>query len=323
MTPSIVQAGIGVVIAATLGGCATVGGGGLTSGDACDRDCLLATLDAHLAAVAANDPSHARLAPGFRATENAVDVAPGDGTWASVTGLGDVQRRYADAALGMVGYFGTVTEGDALTMVSVRLKVEDRAVTEAEWIIARDDMVFFNPEGFAANAPPQARAEGQPVPSRLVALAGADSYFSGIDESDGSIVRAHSDCARIENGTMTVGRLPSMPVRAPDHDAAGDGVTGPLSSQPASSCNSGFDNLRNVTEAVINRRYFVDPQAGVAWGTGIFRRVEGYRTSQGGVLPWLYLTEVFAIEDERVRSIHAVMTYLPDDITTSGWPDEE
>ena len=63
MTPSIVQAGIGVVIAATLGGCATVGGGGLTSGDACDRDCLLATLDAHLAAVAANDPSHARLAP--------------------------------------------------------------------------------------------------------------------------------------------------------------------------------------------------------------------------------------------------------------------
>ena len=90
---------------------------------------------------------------------------------------------------------------------------------------------------------------------------------------------------------------------------------------PDTSCTSGFSNLSTITEAVVNRRYFVDQEAGVAWGTIIFARVEGATQASGDILPWNYLTEIFRIEDGRIRGIYAVMNFLPPEITTSGWPD--
>ena len=81
-------------------------------------------LDRYLEAVVAHDPSKAPLAIGFRQTENAINVAPGGGTWQSVTGLGKVQRRYFDPVTGQAGYFGTVMEGGESPIVTIRLRVE-------------------------------------------------------------------------------------------------------------------------------------------------------------------------------------------------------
>src|SRR5690606_29345486 len=53
----------------------------------CDRACLQDTLDKYLNAVVQHDPSAAPLAIGVRQTENAINVAPGKGTWQSVTAL--------------------------------------------------------------------------------------------------------------------------------------------------------------------------------------------------------------------------------------------
>ena len=200
-------------------------------------------------------------------------------------------------------------------LASLRLKVENREVTEAEWILARDGMAFYNPAGFAANPPPQTRDPGVAAETRDVLIAASNSYFTGIDESDGDLVMEHPSCYRIENGTLTVGRLPGMPA------GPGDGVTAPLSGDADTHCTQGFDNLRNVTEAVINRRFFADTEAGVGWGNAVFKRVEGYRTSQGEELPRLYFTELFKVEDGEIRGIYAIMTYLPPEIPTSGWPD--
>src|SRR4051812_14814974 len=105
----------------------------------CDRACLRGMLDSYLAAVVAHKPSGAPLVAGFRQTENAINVMPGRGTWQSVTALGAVQRKYFDEVSGQAAYFGTVKEGDATAIVTIRVRVENRMLTEAEWYIARAD----------------------------------------------------------------------------------------------------------------------------------------------------------------------------------------
>jgi hypothetical protein len=62
---------------------------------ACDRACLRTMLDQYLNAVIAHDPAKApALLLGFRQTENAISVRPGQGVWKTLTELGRVQRRW-------------------------------------------------------------------------------------------------------------------------------------------------------------------------------------------------------------------------------------
>src|SRR5690606_37557186 len=72
----------------------------------CDRACLQDILDRYLNAVVDNTPSAAPLALGVRQTENAINVAPGQGTWQTVTALGEVQCRYFDPVSGQAAYYG-------------------------------------------------------------------------------------------------------------------------------------------------------------------------------------------------------------------------
>src|SRR5262245_5317547 len=99
--------------------------------EACDRACLRSLLDRYLAAVVKHDPAAAPLVVGFRQTENAINVRPGNGVWKTVTGLGKVQRRYLDPVTGQAAYYGTLEEGDTTAIVTVRLRVENRQLTEA------------------------------------------------------------------------------------------------------------------------------------------------------------------------------------------------
>jgi hypothetical protein len=103
----------------------------------CDRACLKLTLDHYLAAVVKHDPSAAPLATGYRHTENAINIPLGRGVWQTVTDLGTVQRRYLDPVSGQAAYYGIVDEGAGLAVVTARLRIENRSITEAEWYIAR------------------------------------------------------------------------------------------------------------------------------------------------------------------------------------------
>ena len=139
---------------------------------ACDRDCLRSTLDRYLDAVVAHDPGKAPLVVGFRQTENAINVAPGRGVWNSVTALGKVQRRYFDPVSGQAGYYGTVMEGAETAVVTVRLRVENRQLTEAEWYIARANDPGLRgprePGGPPANLHNPEYLEQHPPPQRVV-----------------------------------------------------------------------------------------------------------------------------------------------------------
>src|SRR4029079_10800553 len=61
----------------------------------------------------------------------------GTGVWKSATALGPVQRKFVDAVSGQAAYFGIIEESGERAVPTVRLKVDDRRITEAEWIIGR------------------------------------------------------------------------------------------------------------------------------------------------------------------------------------------
>ena len=168
-----------------------------------------------MTAVTTHKPTAAPLFAGFRQTENAVVVPLGEGMWKSVTALGKVQRKYLDAVSGQAAYYGIVEEGSSSAVVTVRVRVEDRKITEAEWYIARvgdpglngpaqpgqPPPNLFNPDGLAAAPPPDRVLPKAARASRELLLAITNSYFDGITSHNGSIVMADPRCDRMENGT--------------------------------------------------------------------------------------------------------------------------
>ncbi len=151
---------------------------------------------------------------GFRQTENAIVVRPGTGLWKSMTGLGAMQRRYFDAVTGQAAYFGVIEEGSEKAVVTLRLKVDDRKISEAEWIMARKGEWgpngpggnVFNAESLAANPPPERVVPKAQRLSRESLVAITNSYFDGLTTHDGEIIQHEAGCTRVENGTVMTNR---------------------------------------------------------------------------------------------------------------------
>ena len=303
--------GKGLLIAsmALLAGCAT------PVPKSCDHACLVGVVNEYLDSVVAHDPTRIVRTPDFRETQNALDTSPGNGIWSTARRLGD-GVRYADPVSGEAGFFGVIEEQSDPALVGLRLKVRAGAVSESEWIIARKGMALYKPEGFVAALPRTRRPNDGRVIDRDTAIQVANSYFVGIDRSSAAAVVEHPECFRIENGTHMVGRRPTEPPHTANRPA-GNGLTG-ATSPGINSCTEGFEKMKDRTEDVIDRRYFYDPEAGVVWGHGVFKRVPG-AMGRNEPLKWLNLMEMFEIDDGRIRGIYAVMDYLPKDITASGW----
>lgn len=279
----------------------------------CGRDCLDEHLDRYLEAVVANDPGKAPLFIGFRQTENAVVVRPGTGTWQSVTGLGEVQRRYFDPDTGNAAYFGSVLESTGPAIVTLRVKVVNREITEAEWYIGRRGDAGINgpvPPGEAganlydidnlrANPPPERVVPRAERLSREALIAVTNTYFDGLTTHDGSIILAHPGCLRVENGVQTTGR----PLAA----GSTDGYEG------RTHCTS---NLSNFAIALVAaRRYpLVDLESQVVLGTVVFLRSPGSERRRNG------LSEFFYIDAGKIREIHAAMFYPAPGQPMPNWP---
>jgi hypothetical protein len=276
----------------------------------CDRACLRNALDQYLNAVVKHDPVAAPLFPGFRQTENAVVVRPGTGTWKTVTALGKLQRRYMDTVSGQAGYFGTVEEGADPAIVTVRVKVENRKITEAEWLIARKGNPglngltadgqpsgnFFDPENLTAHAPSDKPIAKEARVSRETLIAVTNSYFDGITTHDGSIIIAHPGCVRLENGATVTGR-----------PARGD----PTGAPTDCTSNLATINIQNVA----SRRYpVVDEEAGVVLAIAVFLRKPGTATRRNVFSEW------FTIENNKIRTIHSAMFYPTPEMPVPNWP---
>ncbi|MEO8100672.1 MAG: hypothetical protein ABI811_23440 [Acidobacteriota bacterium] len=294
--------GLGVIAAATASAAA----------NDCDRACLKTTLDQYLAAVVKHDPAAAPLFVGFRQTENAVVVKNGTGLWKTATALGKAQRRYLDPVSGQAAYFGIIEEGPEQAIVNLRLKVEQRKITEAEWIVARKNDPGLN--GFTATGAPSGNVwdadnliAGPPsdkiLPkdqrtSREALIAITNSYFDGITTHDGSIIMAHPGCTRVENGN----RMAGFPAAA---GAKGKGGGG--------DCTSNLANI-NVQNVAARRYPVVDEETGVVLAMAIFLRKPGTATRRNVFAEW------FVIENNKIRNIFSAMFYPTSEVPVPNWP---
>jgi hypothetical protein len=271
----------------------------------CDRACLKKTLDTYLDAVLKHDPSKAPLDAAFRYTENSSVVATGEGLWKTATALGKVQRRYVDAVNGQAVYFGHIEQGDATGIATLRIRVVNKKITEGELVIGQKVDGMFSAEALVTNAPPEAPVAKAARSSREAMVAAAQSYFDGIEHHDSSIVLAQKGCVRIENGVMTGG---------PISESAAFPVKG--------DCASRMENFKATIAAVDHRRYpVIDEEAGVVLGMVVFNRPPGAKRGDGTLFPRNLLTELFVVENGRIRGIYAAMHYLsPENPDAPGWP---
>jgi hypothetical protein len=291
--------------------CATASTSIFAAANDCDRACLKTTLDQYLSAVIKHDPAAAALFVGFRQTENSVVVRLGTGVWKSVTGLGKMQRRYLDPVSEQAGYFGIVEEGGNTAIVTVRVKVENRKITEAEWLIARDGDPglngpatatqrsgnVFDPNNLTANPPPERIVPKADRLSREALIAITNSYFDGLTTHDGSIIIAHSGCNRLENGRGMTG--------------AGSGRAG-KGGEP-NDCTSGLTNFS--VQLVAARRYpVVDEEAQAVLAIAVFVRRPGITTRRNVLSEW------FVIDNSKIRSIYSAMFYPSPEAPVPNWP---
>ena len=306
----------------TLAGVLVVAGGVSTASaqTACDRTCLKTMLDQYLSAVIKHDPSAAPLVTGFRQTENAINVRPGAGVWKTVTGLGRVQRRFLDPVTGQAAYYGIVQEGSSEAIVTVRVRVEARKLTEAEWFIARANdpglngprqagrppANSFNPDYLAANPPPERVVPKTQRLSRQALEAIVNSYFDAITSHDPSVALTHPGCGRVENGSPTpAGRfLPPL--------------ARPGSAQPpagaSNDCVAGLGPNFNLQLVAARRFPIIADEAQTVLAMAVFIRRPGSPTPRNAFSEW------FFIDEGMIRTIYTAMYYPPAERPVPNWP---
>jgi len=303
----------------------TAGAGRASAQEACDRTCLRTMLDQYLNAVIKHDPSAAPLVVGFRQTENAINVRPGNGVWKTVTALGAVQRRYLDPVSGQAAYYGTLQEGSGTPIVTVRVRVENRRLTEAEWHIARADdpglngprqpgrppANLHNPEYLGKNPPPDRVVPANQRADRATLVRIVNSYFDAITSHDGSVALTHPGCSRAENGSPApAGRFlpPIAPANPPPNPPAGQNAP------PANNdCVSGLANF-NLSMVVARRIPLVDEEAQVALGYAVFIRRPGSSTPRNVFSEW------FVIDENKIKTIYTAMFYPSPELAVPNWP---
>ncbi|HEY0963109.1 MAG TPA: hypothetical protein VGE69_12220 [Pseudomonadales bacterium] len=284
--------------------------------DECDRACLQTLLDQYLAAIVQHDPAAAPLALGVRQTENAISVAPGNGTWQSVTALGDVQRRYFDPVSGQAGYYGSVEEGASSALVTVRIKVENHEITEAEWYIARENdpglsgqrqpgsppANLLNVDYLKDNGPPERVVPESERLDRETLIRIVNSYFDAITSHDPSVALVHPGCGRAENGSPAPGGQFLPPITPPAPDAP-----------PPRDCVTGLEDF-NLSMVTALRIPLVDVEAQAVLSYGVFVRRPGSPTPRNAFSEW------FFIDDAKIRTVYTSMFYPGPELAVPNWP---
>lgn len=273
----------------------------------CNRACLSAHLEKYLGGLVSHRPDAAGLWVGFRQTENAVAIPEGAGLWKNATALGSIQRRYYDAAQSQAGYYGTIKLGEEEAVVALRLRATKEAVTQAEWFIARkgdpgmDGQVGkfpFNLDLLRSSLPAQRIVPKNERLPREALQAIVNSYFDGITNKDGRLVKGHPGCTRYENGFPTY----NSPMK-PEYDVGNEGKT---------DCRTQADF--GVALVAIRDFFVIDEEAQTVMVSAVFIR-EAKNPKRRN-----HFTELFHVDHGKIRDIHAAFHYAPEDRPVPNWP---
>ncbi len=284
----------------------------------CDRACLEGIADRYLAAMVAHDASKAPLAGNFVFTENTIKLPPTEGLWFTASGLGDFKFYICDLKEGQVAWTGIAREHDKPVLLSVRLKVVNRRITEAESIVVRDpnEKILGNlknpPPTFTETLAPSERM------SRKEMLRMPDIYFEALDKLSDSQIPWDKDAFRIENGMVTCGTIPNAAPPLPGFPASRSCATPDGKIPPM---------LKTIHNVLPRRTPVVDEERGLTWGLYCFnhRGLATIKMPDGTTQPSYSTTpnsmpfaDIFKTKNGKLRGIFAYGTMLPYGIG-DGW----
>jgi hypothetical protein len=227
----------------------------------CERACLDGLIDTYLKAAVAHDPSALPVTRDFRHTENGVELPLTKGFWQLATSIGPYKMTFADPVRGEVVLLATMKENDIEGLVSVRLKVVNKAVRESEMIVVRASA--HAAELNAKGVDPmwvQALPVNQRV-SRNTLIQYADRYFDAIEQDSSAGITFANDCFRLENGLQTTSN-PTYRSVSITSDFQPYGL----------NCKDNIDSrFFDFVSRINDRRYpIIDEERGVVVGVAMF-----------------------------------------------------
>lgn len=277
----------------------------------CDRACLEGFLNQYLEALVAHAPGRLPVTADVRFTENDVELKLGEGLWKTASGLGTYKWYLADPPMGQVAFFGTIRENTRPASIVLRLKVENRRISEAESIVIRSAATATNLE--KAGSPDPLLLETVPPAQRLPRaelIAKSNLYFEAIEQGNGQVAPFAPDCERFENGIKTT---------------------------PKEGCSAQLDtHIFDYIQKIAPRRFLVvDEERQVVFGFFMFNhpgditwvnspREGRHEMPAAAKRPFnVDVAEAFRIKDGKIRKVEALMTSLPYGMTSPFVPEQE
>jgi hypothetical protein len=284
----------------------------------CDRSCLYGYVDQYMSALVKHNPAQLAWAADSKFTENNVPLKPGDGLWGTINKQGAYKLYFADPGAGQVGFYGTVEEDGSPSVFSLRLKIVDRKIAEAETIVVRKATNSFGEPEALRDKPilnENVPAADQETRERLITS--ANSYFETLQQNNGSLyAQFDTNCNRIENGVATTNN-PNRP------DKAGLGI---MKMGCIEQFKSGY--FRYVTRIRDRRFLVVDQGKGLIFASAFFDHngamkketlADGREVTPQFTVPWTWLIgELFRVKDGKLVQVEALVLKVPYN-TVSFW----
>ena len=261
----------------------------------CDRECLRGVITQYLNAMVAHNPGSLAVSDKVRFTEDTVTMKLGEGLWKNASGIGSYRQDILDVRQGVAASQVIVEEGGMPVMLMLRLKVEDRKITEVETQVTRAQRegAIFNIANIKTVSPAMNLVpEPAQINLRADAIRIAESYPAGL--KIGSFVTVDApfapDAYRIENGMR---------------------VAGPGCSR------AGCENIKTQTiikhPAITTRVAAVDEELGI-----VLLRMNFGDTGNCGPGNALIVWEAFKVYSGQIHAVEAFMRVMPAN-AGSGW----
>jgi hypothetical protein len=270
-----------------------------TAAGTCDRDCLRGFITQYLDAMISHNPKAIPIAPAARFTEDTKTLPMGDGLWKGASKIRPYRQDFLDVREGVAASHVVVEENGTPVMLALRLKIENKKITEIETMVTRSkaEGALFDIEKLTTpHAAMNILPETSQRMSREDLIRIAEIYVAGLKVGgnfDAVNAPFSPDAYRIENGTLT----------------AGPGA------------RAGSENIRTqrvMAHPDINYRIAaVDEEMGI-----VLFRLDFGNTNNYGPGNALTLFEAFKIYGGQIHAVEAFMDLMPEN-TPSGWPNYE
>ena len=281
----------------------------------CDRACLTGILNQYMEAMVSHEPGRLAWAEQVKFTENGVAMQIGDGLWGTINKQKPYKLYFIDPQQGQAALFGVVVENTTPSLYSLRLKIENGKIAEAETMVVRKALTAFANADAVGDQPLPILTEAVPAERRLSReqlITHANAYFQTLEQNDGTLyAQFDKDCNRLESGMQTT------------NNAAMANSSNPGTLVMALGCQQQFESgfFKFVTRIRDRRFFVVDEEQQLVFASAFFDHAGVMRKvtlSDGKTVPAQFdipftwqIGELFKIKDRKIRQIQALVMTAP------------